>query len=277
MNTKIHTLKNTGNLTRRAPKDLLEKPSDLNPVDLPHSGMSYNPSLKDHQDLLWKAAVVEMNKERAERKIEYHTTRMFPDAKNAPTHKSWLKEMSEGIPELNKEEEEEDSEKEEPVAEDEDEDQDQEAKMFKPKTKQQRNREKQKILDENRKKSLLEEKKKSTDLFKLRSLKKSLVLDEKTTVQRMSMRDDKKKAKRFMPAQLGSVKFEEPEIEIKLTDELTGNLRSLKPEGNLLEDRFKSFQKRNILETRLKQKMVKTKKRKKVEKRNYKMGFKWEK
>ena len=98
--TKNYIMKNTRNFTRKLPKDRHEKPSDLAPVEPPHAGLSYNPSLKDHQDLLWKAAVVEMNKERADRKIEYHTTRMFPDRKDAPTAKSWVKEMSEGIPEL---------------------------------------------------------------------------------------------------------------------------------------------------------------------------------
>jgi hypothetical protein len=64
----------------------------------------------------------------------------------------------------------------------------------------------------------------------------------------------------------------------QLSEELTGSLKSLKPEGNLLTDRFKSMQKRNIIETRVKQKIVKNKrKRKLVVKRNYKMGFDWEK
>ncbi len=68
------------------------------------------------------------------------------------------------------------------------------------------------------------------------------------------------------------------ELEIKLSNELTGNLRSIKPEGNLIEDRYKSLQKRNVIETRVKQKIVRNKKkRKRLEKRNYKMGFSWEK
>ena len=36
--------------------------------------------------------------------------------------------------------------------------------------------------------------------------------------------------------------FDFQELEIKLTNELTGNLRSIKPEGNLIEDRYKSLQ-----------------------------------
>lgn len=45
-------------------------------------------------------------------------------------------------------------------------------------------------------------------------------------------------AKKFEPAKLSKHKYEEPEAELKLTDELSGNLRSLKPEGNLLADRL---------------------------------------
>jgi nucleolar protein 53 len=60
----------------------------------------------------------------------------------------------------------------------------------------------------------------------------------------------KKEQKLFQPAQLSGIKFEPQELEIKLSGELTGNLRSLKPEGNVLLDRYKSLQKRNIIETR---------------------------
>ena len=46
----------------------------------------------------------------------------------------------------------------------------------------------------------------------------------------------------------------------------------------MLNDRFKSMQKRNIIETRVKQKIVKNKRKRKLAvKRNYKMGFDWEK
>ena len=76
---------------------LQTKTTSLPSVEVPLPGSSYNPSYTDHQDLLWKAAVVELNKEKAIQKIEYHTTRMFPDAKDAPTEQTWLAEMSEGI------------------------------------------------------------------------------------------------------------------------------------------------------------------------------------
>merc|ERR1712168_21922 len=147
MNTKIHTLKNTRNLQRKAPEDLLENPSDLKAVEVPDAGSSYNPSLKDHQDLLWKAAIVEINKYKAEHKIEYHTTRMFPTMDKFPTKQDYIKEMSEGVPGLDK-----DLTKETPENEIVEEEEDDEPKMFKPKTKTQRNRVKREKLEENRKK-----------------------------------------------------------------------------------------------------------------------------
>ena len=274
-NTKLQNKNKTGNMSRRLPVDFHEKSSKLNAVEIPHAGMSYNPSLKDHQDILWKAAVVEMQKERADRKIEYHTTRMFPDVKNAPTKESIFAEMSEGIPSLDKNAAKKDSDDDDEIVEDEDET---EPKMFKPKTKKQRNRTKQEKYEENVKKSQLEDKKKGQDVFRMKSMKKEFALKDQVTEMRGKVKETKLEAKKFSALTLSNTKFEEPEIPLKLSDELTGNLRSLKPEGNLLEDRFKSLQKRNILETRTKKKLTKAKarKRKKVEKRNYKMGFSWE-
>lgn len=40
-------------------------------------------------------------------------------------------------------------------------------------------------------------------------------------------------------------------LELQLPDELAESLRTLKPEGNLLRDRFRSLRERGILETRL--------------------------
>jgi len=48
-----------------------------------------------------------MKKEREEHRLDFHTTRMFPSASEAPTEKTWLKEMSEGINGLDQNKEEE--------------------------------------------------------------------------------------------------------------------------------------------------------------------------
>merc|ERR1712098_465589 len=81
--------------------------------EVPDSGASYNPSLEEHQELLWKAAMVEIDKEREQQKIERLTTGMFPSRDKAPTAESRMKEMAEGIVELG-----DDHEKEAEQAED---------------------------------------------------------------------------------------------------------------------------------------------------------------
>lgn len=55
--------------------------------------------------------------------------------------------------------------------------------------------------------------------------------------------------KRIEPHRLSKFAFEEEEIDIAMPEDISGNLRNLKPEGSLLKDRFKSLQKRNILPT----------------------------
>uniref|UniRef100_A0A8C2HF31 Ribosome biogenesis protein NOP53 n=1 Tax=Cyprinus carpio TaxID=7962 RepID=A0A8C2HF31_CYPCA len=45
-------------------------------------------------------------------------------------------------------------------------------------------------------------------------------------------------------------RFQTPDLDVQLSDELASSLRSLKPEGSILKDRFKSLQKRNIIEPR---------------------------
>lgn len=280
-NTKQHNLKSTGRLVRSTPKDLLVKPTTLSAVETPHGGTSYNPSYQDHQELLWRAAIVEMNKEKAANKIEFHTTRMFPDSKDAPTDKSWLKEMSEGLGPHGL------ASQEEVEATDEEEDEvetsgsDEEGEMVvkassKLKTRQQRRKERVRKVRDHKSRLTKAQKKKDQDVFRVKTLNKIIKAKEVVTQKRMENRKLKKALKLQGALQLSANKFEEPEVDLKLTEELAGSLRELKPEGNILYDRYKSLQKRNVFETTVQQKSTrKSHRRKKVEKRSYKMP--WEK
>jgi len=49
---------------------------------------------------------------------------------------------------------------------------------------------------------------------------------------------------------LGKEKLDEKEIEVLLTDQLPKSLRNFNPNVSLLEDRFYSLQKRNMIEPR---------------------------
>ncbi|EMP28701.1 Glioma tumor suppressor candidate region gene 2 protein [Chelonia mydas] len=55
-----------------------------------------------------------------------------------------------------------------------------------------------------------------------------------------------------LPPPPGSLsgRYEDPDLEVQLSTELAESLRTLKPEGSVLRDRFKSLQKRNLIEPR---------------------------
>jgi nucleolar protein 53 len=59
-------------------------------------------------------------------------------------------------------------------------------------------------------------------------------------------------------------------MEIQLPDEIADTLRQLKPEGNLITDRFKSMEARNIIETRIPVKRKRRYKMKMIESHDYK-------
>jgi len=220
-----------------------KKPITLVPNIEVHSGQSYNPTLEDHQDLLWKAAYVEIKKEKEERRLQMHLTGMFPNQKDAPTQKSYTQEMSVGIPELGGEEDESDDEE----ASDE-EDEGYSKKMRRAKTQKEKRdrrlRKEAEILAAKEKKERIAMEK----IVSIKTYKKEFKVKDKESEVRQARNMDKAIEKLKGPAKLGGKKFEPNEIEIKLTDELTGNLRKLKPEGSLLMDRMKSLQKRRIIE-----------------------------
>lgn len=90
---------------------------------------------------------------------------------------------------------------------------------------------------------------------RIKSIKKEIIEKEEELKQAKEKRDQQKiHHNLYEPKLLSRHKYEEAELELKLSDELTGDLRNLKPEGNVLYDRYKSMQKRNIIEPRVKAK-----------------------
>ena len=211
------------------------------------------------------AAMVEIDKEKEHQKIERLTTGMFPSRDKAPTAESRMKEMAEGIVELG-----DDHEKEAEQAEDNIE------KVVvgnKPKTRRQLRDKRKKMFEDQRKEREKNVKTREIEISRIKSIKKQLKSDESKTLEKQEKKKAAAEEKLLGPVRLSNYKYEPQEIEIKLSDELTGNLRNLKQEGSLLEDRFKSLQRRNMIEVRVKQKVVKKLKRKTFEKRSHKMGW----
>merc|ERR1711936_1037063 len=269
----IHTLKGKSKHTpKAAAKRDFSTGSLLPAVEVPHAGSSYNPSVEEHQDLLWKATMVELAKEKELKRIERQTTAMFPSKGKAPTAQDRVKEMSEGILELNQDEEDEgnaDAGEEDSGAENGEGDQ----KVLKPKTRKQKRDRRGRMFEEQKEKRMKEAKIREMEVMRVKSLKKELSKEDQKTHENQERREKQKLEKMSGPIQLSNYKYEPQELELKLSDELTGNLRNLSPEGSLLEDRFKSMQRRNMIEVRVKQKTVRKLKRKKIEKRGHRMGW----
>ena len=91
------------------------------------------------------------------------------------------------------------------------------------------------------------EKKKHSDIYKLKILQKQIEAKEKQQEFLRQKRLKKEEEKSILPKMLGKTKFEPLDLDFQLAEELTGNLRNCKSSTNLLKDRYKSLQQRNII------------------------------
>jgi len=272
----IHTAKGKSkHMPKAAAKRDFSTGSLLPAVEVPHAGSSYNPSVEEHQELLWKATMVELAKEKELSRIERQTTAMFPSKGKAPTAQDRVKEMSEGILELNQDkgDEEEEEDKADAADNTDTEKVDGDQQVVKPKTRKQKRDRRGRMFEEQKEKRMKETKIREMEVMRVKSLKKELSKEDQKTQENQERREKQRVEKMSGPIQLSNYKYEPQELELKLSDELTGNLRNLSPEGSLLEDRFKSMQRRNMIEVRVKQKTVRKLKRKKIEKRGHRMGW----
>ncbi|XP_071447619.1 ribosome biogenesis protein NOP53 [Hetaerina americana] len=268
----VHVLANTGNRMTLRPKTMSLKTSVLDPVEAPHPGLSYNPSYQDHRELLTKVVDDEMKIIKEEKHLKRVITDMIPRVTQEEVEENWMKEMSQGLPEVKEPKVEEDSGVEEdkldtgvvgnPIV-----------TRDKKKTLQKRRklREARAELIQRREAKL--EKKKHSDIERVKLLKKELSKRDEKLKMLQEKRERVKEAKVSQPKMLSSHKFEPPEVDFNMRDEIAGNLRNVKPEGSLLKDRFKRLQERNVIETRVKQKMKRKYKRKVIEKASHKMGW----
>ncbi|GAB1601402.1 ribosome biogenesis protein NOP53-like [Argonauta hians] len=266
----LHYLKYTNNLRVKIPRLYLKKRSEVPAVEAPHAGSSYNPVFEDHQDLLQIATKDECRYNKMQDKLRRALDAMFPSAEEAPTIKSWIKEMSAG---LQNEEEEEKKTAVEAGEEGEEEDKAAVTKQPKPKTKKQHRKARERKMEERTRKDKKMLKQREFDVYRIRSMKKEMNKFDKEVERKKLARDQKnKELDKTRTKRLGKTSFVKPDLEVKLSDELPDSLLHIVPEGNLLEDRFSSLQRRNILEPRnvFKKATQKKYKRKLFVKRAYK-------
>jgi len=244
------------------------KASQFPAVPVPHGGASYNPDLGQYLSHVGAAHKVEEKKLQEEQKLIRELDAKFPDQEEAKKLESnWLVEMSGGLSgEGNVEGEEEEtvnaSEKTKNEA--------LKAPEKRRKTKKQKRkaREQRTIQQKITKKKTA--KQRAQEFSKLETISKEISVREQELSEKLTKKEllQKKRAKAGITYRLGQNKYEAMDMEVKLSDELVGDMRSLVPEGNLLEDRYDNMKRRNIVAPGVRQKKGQRKfKLKKQEKR----------
>ncbi|VDM46578.1 unnamed protein product [Toxocara canis] len=112
-------------------------------------------------------------------------------------------------------------------------------------------------------------------VFTVKKLNKEICKELSTLEEKAKLRLKRKLADRLLGTQqLGRGKFTPEDRPFLLTDELSGSLREIKPQGDVLVARLKSLQKRNMMpvpgEKRIRSKLKKKLRVKKIEKRSHK-------
>ncbi|XP_051845221.1 ribosome biogenesis protein NOP53 [Antechinus flavipes] len=246
----------------KRPQRLQTKPSQAPAVEVIPSGGSYNPSFQDHQALLREAHEVELQRQKVEEKLSRQLA--FPTVDKAPTEESEFKEICEGLLE------ESDGETPaEPEGEGEADSQTQRPPGPEKKTEQQRRREKEARKLKAQQAAERAAKKRRQEVFQLRGIRLQVAQRLAELARRRERRRLKRLAEDEKPRRLGRLKYQAPDIDVQLSTELADSLRKLKPEGSILRDRFKSFQRRNMIEPRERARFKRKYKVKLVEKRSF--------
>ncbi|CAB3370897.1 Hypothetical predicted protein [Cloeon dipterum] len=250
--TLVHTIEHFEKKIGKKSTFSRKKNSVLPAVEAPHPGESYNPTLEDHQDLLQQVADHEMKLIKLEKHIERVTTKMFCKKKDMPTEESKMKEMAEGLPIPGEEVVDEDLS-------------DSEYKALNPpvlnkkKTLKKRKNLKKVKEEQMQRFNAKMEKKKVADIYRLKKLDEEMAAEKVVMDQNKEQKIKILKEKELQPKKMSNFNFVAPELDFNLPKDIRGTVRQVKTEGNILADRFKSMQKRNVIETRVKQKKIRPK------------------
>ncbi|XP_059058765.1 ribosome biogenesis protein NOP53 [Achroia grisella] len=212
-------------------------------METPHPGISYNPSYKEHQELLQEVVNHEEKMMKREAHLLRVTNKMFSKVTAKEKENQWREEMSEGLPQPHN-----------PANNPEESDTDNEYKAVNPpvqnkkKDHKARRKQKEQIVERERLKREKIEKKKVTDLYRLRKLQSSIVKTEKLQKEERSKRSSKRiaAAATAVPA-LNAHKVSKKEPDFVDPELLTGDLRQLNAKANLLRERYETLQRRGAL------------------------------
>ncbi|XP_026804896.1 ribosome biogenesis protein NOP53 [Rhopalosiphum maidis] len=221
----------------------------------PHPGLSYNPTIEDHVSLLTNIAEKETELIKHEAHINRVTRNLFKQVSKDKHEQMIIEELTEGLPGFT-----DNSVKE--VTED-----TSEFKAINPPTTRdnQKTTKKRKIQrrlrnEERQRMNAKIEKKKVSDLYRLRYINEELDELENTTNKKKLKRLQKRQINNVSTRRLGTNKFTESLDAFALPKDLKGTLRETEPQGNIFKDCFESLQKRNILSVGKKQLKINKKK-----------------
>lgn len=259
-------LESTVKRTKKMPSSM-KKPvtasSGAVAVDVDPSGASYNPNYDDHQELLKVAHERELQKLTNVKKLN-KKVKMVSVGQLKKLSKIWLQEMSAGLK----------NEAEAPAEESEIANND--AVQACPVSAEDRKtmKARKRLLKERQaiRRTALDRRArmKLQDVYRLKSLKREIKSEEAACSQRRERRSALLAERQRRPKRLSKHKFGEGDTVVQLSEEISGSLRGLQVEGSLAEDRFRSLQRRNIIETRRPVVPHRKYKKKTYEKKSYK-------
>ncbi|XP_060867100.1 ribosome biogenesis protein NOP53-like [Metopolophium dirhodum] len=221
----------------------------------PHPGLSYNPTIEDHVSLLTNIADKETELIKHEAHMNRVTRNLFQQVSKEKNEQMIIEELTEGLPGFT-----DDTVKE--VNED-----TSEFKAINPpttrdnqKTIKKRKTQRRLRNEERQRMNAKIEKKKISDLYRLRYIREELDELENTTNKKKLKRLQKRQINNISTRRLGTNKFTESLDAFALPKDLKGTLRETEPQGNIFKDCFESLQKRNILSVGKKQLKIHKKK-----------------
>jgi nucleolar protein 53 len=250
---------------KRKPISLAASGKDIPAVKTPEGGYSYNPVFTDYEERL----MTEGEKELAAEQKRLEAAEAERAKLEAATKSAAEAEAAEAKADLSEWEEDSAWEGFESGTED----VKLNAKRPERKTQAQRNRIKRRKEEERKAKMAANIKKKNEQAALAKKIAKALAEKEKFR-QSSVVKDDDSSSEgddlELRRRKLGKIPLPEKDLELVLPDELQESLRLLKPEGNLLKDRYRSLLVRGKVESRRPISFSKKAKRKATEKWTHK-------
>lgn len=221
----------------------------------PHPGLSYNPTIEDHISLLNNVAEKETDLIKHEAHMNRVTQKLFQQVSKDKHEQMIIEELTEGLPGFTND-----------VVEESNEDTSEYKAINPPTTRDnQKAIKKRKIQrrlrnEERQRMNAKIEKKKISDLYRLRYINEELNEMESLTTRKKMKRLQKRQMSNSSTRRLGTNKFTQSVDVFALPKDLKATLRETEPQGNIFKDCFESLQKRNILSVGKKQLKINKKK-----------------